>query len=178
MSSETAANERVSNKIGQNGNKRNRDLNSKGKPNQVSWKKVGVAKLKIRDKSQKNLWWSIFSDTNSHCKTTLQIIRLFSVFILTCLQVLPQSEVMYISSLYSTNWDPRLPEEKIHTEYLHMNTERERDTLIFFFFNLEQTSNFLTLYDFKREGGVNVSELFSETARNLEAVGDQRLRTS
>ena len=27
----------------------------------------------------------------------------------TCRQVFPQSEVMYISSLFSTSWEPRLP---------------------------------------------------------------------
>lgn len=31
---------------------------------------------------------------------------------LTCLQVLPQSDVIYISSLYSTSWAPRLPGNK------------------------------------------------------------------
>lgn len=30
---------------------------------------------------------------------------------LTCLQVCPQSDVMYISSLYSTNCEPRLPDQ-------------------------------------------------------------------
>lgn len=73
-----------------------------------------------------------FLTPKSHYKTSLQTISVFSVLILTCLQVLPQSEVMYISSLYSTSWDPRLPEEKIHTEYLHINTKRERVSLIFF----------------------------------------------
>lgn len=28
----------------------------------------------------------------------------------TCLQLLPQSELMYISSLYSTSLEPRFPE--------------------------------------------------------------------
>lgn len=115
-------------------------------------------KSKSKDlwQSQQNLWWSIFMRANNHCKTSLQIVSLFSVFILTCLQVLPQSEVMYISSLYSTSWDPRLPEEKMHTEYLHMNTERE--SLIFFFLTWGKAA-ISSLCSILREGGVSVSEL-------------------
>lgn len=122
-----------------------------------------------------------FSDTNSHYKTPLQIISLFSVFNLTCLQVLPQSEVMYISSLYSTSWDPRLPEEKIQQNITKW-IQRERH-INFLLFNLRQSSNFLTLYDFKREGEVNVSKLhikrvkLQETWRLLGIKGWELVRS-
>lgn len=76
----------------------------------------------------------------------------------TCLHVFPQSEVMYISSLYSTSLEPRLPEGKMEKWKFHQAGSRISD---------KRTDSKRT----KKTGRTGVRRLHSEKQRRSEEWG-------